>query len=105
MPGGGRTDTARFRASDRIVRTADDRTLRLSVGEYNAVQSWIAANGRTGYLTPPRGAHVEHTRRLVELGLIEWVRTGVARWCRGVLELDDPIDHPSRPLFQAPTRR
>lgn len=106
MPGHGRTDTARFRKSDRKVRTADGRNLRLSAGEYNAVQSWIAANGRTGYLAPPRDSTAAMTARLVELGLIEWVRPGVARWCRGVLELSDPVDtSPGTPLFQAPTRR
>jgi hypothetical protein len=105
VPGAGRTDTARFRKSDHHVRTADGRTLRLSAGEYHAVRSWIAANGRTGYLVPPRDSTAAMTARLVELGLIEWVRTGVARWCRGVLELDDPIDHSSKPLFQSPWDR
>lgn len=106
MPGIGRTDTARYRKSDRNIRTADGRTMRLSAGEFAAVQSWIADNGRTGYLTPPRGAHVEMTARLVELGLIEWVRPGLARWRRGVLELDDPLDRaPALPVFQPPTRR
>lgn len=104
--GSGRTPTARYRKSDRNVCTADGRTLRLSAGEYRAVRSWIEANGRTGYLTPPRNAHVDMTARLVKLGLIEWVRPGVARWCRGVLELTDPVDaSPGMPLFQAPTRR
>jgi hypothetical protein len=103
MPGAGRTATARYRKSDHTVRTADGRTLRLSAGEYKAVQAWIGANGRTGYLTPPHDTTAAATARLVELGLIEWVKPGLARWCRGVLELDDPIDRaPALPVFQPP---
>lgn len=82
------------RGTDKIVRFADGRAIRLTQGEYRAVQTWIEANGRTGYLYPPRDAHcnVTMTTRLVELGILAWVRPGTLRWMPGVLELRDPID-------------
>lgn len=75
------------------VHLADGRTMVLTEGERNAVRAWIEANGRTGYLSPPDNMPVDMTRRMVVLGLIAWVRPGMARWCPGVLELSDPIDH------------
>lgn len=87
-----RSDGRRKRSSDRTVRFADGRRIRLTLGEYQAVQDWIAANGRTGYLYPPRNAHVNMTARLCALGILAWVRTGTLRWQPGVLELSDPID-------------
>lgn len=80
------------RSSDKTVRFADGRTMRLTRGEYNAVQDWIANNGRTGYLYPSRTSNVSMTARLVELGILAWVRPGTLRWQPGVLELRDPID-------------
>lgn len=87
----------RRRHDDHDVHLADGRTMRLSIGEYHAVQAWIRDNARSGYLMPPRNSTAVTTARLIELGLIAWVRPGVARWCPGVLELTDPIDR--EPVF------
>jgi|SRR3954468_6513158 len=98
--------TRRPRTTDRNVKFADGRTMRLSKGEYDAIQLFIEANGRQGYVFPPTSskgprAGVYMTTRLVEIGILAWVRPGTLRWCPGVLELTDPkVDQ--APAFAEP---
>jgi hypothetical protein len=66
--------------------------MRLTIGEYNTIRAFIAANGRTGVLYPPKGSEMKMTTHLVDMGILQWIGPGRLRWAPGVLELTDPID-------------
>ncbi len=76
-------------AKTRKVELANGRTVRLTIGEINAVRAYVKANGREGYQGSglqfrPSGVRYDTVNSLCRKGVLVWESGQVERFAEGV---------------------